>query len=360
MTEELSFEERAARVRSILAAARRLADARDPLGQEARARLPAVTGLSEAGVELALSRHLETNVSPADLERLIARAGSAPRVHVVLSANVFAGAVRAIAFASVTAPSVIVRASTRETVMAPLLRRALREADDRFDFDLSSTLAAKPGDEVHVYGRRETIDAVGAAMPRGVRIRAHGPGIGIAVIDAHGGVPPFAAELLSWDVVAFDQRGCLSPRLAFVAGSADEVDAFAVGVSEALERREREVPRGLISADERSEQTLYRNTMTAIGKFYAGSSFSVGVDLAPRGVPLPPSGRNLHVARVVDSDDLIRLLAPLRASITCVGHVAPGALAVHAIALACGARSLPLGSMQTPPLDGPVDLREMV
>ena len=113
---------------ALLAAARRLADARDPLGIEARVRLPEATGLSAAGVELGLTRHLECEISSENMTKLLERAGDAPRVHVVLSANVFVGALRAMALAVAAAPSVHVRASTREAVMAPLLCRALDEA----------------------------------------------------------------------------------------------------------------------------------------------------------------------------------------------------------------------------------------
>jgi len=360
MSGAFSFEERERRVHSILAAARRLADSRDPLGQEARRALPAATGLSEAGVELGLSAHLETSVSPDALAQLIARAGSAPSVHVVLSANVFVGAVRAIALALAAAPSVFVRASRREEVMAPLLHRALREADRGVDFEMASTLEPRPGDEVHVYGRRETIDAIRASVPQGVRVRAHGPGIGVAIVDAQRDVMPRAAALLAGDIVPFDQRGCLSPRLALVAGSADEVDAFGLRLAEALEQRQQVIPRGVLGEEERHELTRYRDTMQAIGKYHAGSSFSVGIDLAPRGILLPPTGRNIHVARLEFQGDLTRLLGPLRAAITCVGHMSASPLAALAMTLARGARGLPLGLMQRPPLDGPVDLREMV
>src|SRR5205085_2311620 len=132
-------DQRAARVLAVLTAAARIADPGDGVGQEARRVLPEVTGLSTAGVDLALRRHLETKIGAADLERLIGRAGSAPRVHVLLSANVFVGVVRAVAVAAAAAPSVLVRASRREATMPEILRRTLLDAGDPI-FDLVEEL----------------------------------------------------------------------------------------------------------------------------------------------------------------------------------------------------------------------------
>jgi hypothetical protein len=357
----LSIEDRQRRVLRVLAGARRLADPADPLGGEARLTLPRATGLSPAGVELGLSRHLETEVAAEDLARLVARAGTASRVHVVLSANVFVGAVRAVALAVAASPAVLVRASSRESVMAPLLDRATRDENrEETLFELTDELTAKPGDEIHVYGRSETIAAVIRESPSGVRVRGHGPGFGVALID-----PPVigldvAAERLSWDVVAFDQRGCLSPRLAILVGSEAATEAFAALLATQLEKREHEVPRGVVDDDERQSEALYRRTAHAVGRCHTGSSFTVGSDIAPRALLLPPTGRNVHVARAKEADDLLRLLAPFAGTMTCVGLASESPLRAVALSLAPRLRLLELGKMQSPPLDGPVDLREMV
>lgn len=356
---ELSIDERVARVRSVLAAARRLADPADPLGREARRALPEATGLSPEGVELGLSRHLETDASADDLEKLVVFAGSARQVHVVLSANVFVGVVRAVALAVAAAPSVRVRPSTREAVMAPLLRRALREQEGAASFELCDRVDAIAGDEVHVYGRRETIAAIAREAP-GVLVRGHGPGFGIALVDARAAPVALAAERLSWDVIAFDQRGCTSPRMALVHGSAGETEVFARSLADELEKRESRVPRGILAEEERHEQALYRQVLRTLGVCHAGSAFTVGLDLVPRALCLPPPGRNIHVARLSSPGELGPLVVPLKRAITCVGHDPDAALAAPLLALAPGARSVALGRMQSPPLDGPVDLREMV
>ena len=358
MTDGGSAGDRILRVRAVLAASRRLVDACDPLGREARELLPAATGLSARGVELGLSRHLETAASDDDLARLVARAGAAPRVHVVLSANIFVGAVRAIACAVAASPSVRVRPSSREAVMAPLLVRALA-GTAMGDVTLCDALVPRAGDGVHVYGRDETIAAIASESPAGVRIVGHGPGFGVALVDATSDVTG-VAERLSWDVVAFDQRGCLSPRVALFRGSPGEAEAFAERLDAELAEREREVPLGGLSADERSERALYRDTASALGRCFVRATSTVGLDLTPRALVLPPPGRNIHVARIHDSGDIGNLVEPYGPAITCVGHESENALAPSVLAFVRGARSLPIGAMQCPPLDGPVDLRVML
>jgi hypothetical protein len=368
MTEgALNLEDRKERVRAVVQAARRLADPHDPLGVEARRALPAATGLSEASVEHSLSRHLETSVAPSDLAKLVVRAGAAPRVHVVLSANVFTGVVRAVALAVAAAPSVLVRPSSREAVLAPLLRRALVEQGDAAPFELSERLEPGPGDHVHVYGRSETIAAIRASCPAGVTVRGHGPGFGIGFVSAapHGETGSAVdlatlASRLSWDIVPFDQRGCMSPRLAFVDGSREDAEHFASCLAAELESREKEVPRGPLTEHERRDAAIYRQTLQAVGQYREAGGGAVGLDVEARAIMLPPSGRFFHVARVASADSLAQLLSPYRGAVTCVGVPAPGQHTLDLAAVVPGARILPLGEMQRPPLDGPVDLREMV
>jgi len=355
-----AVDRRIGRVRDVLSAARRLVDATDPLGREARVLLPEATGLSRQGVELGLTRHVETDASPDDLARLLARAKEAPRVHVVLSANVFAGAVRALAIAVAASPTVTVRPSSREAVMAPLLVRALAEASAGARVELASALEPTAGDSVHVYGRRETIDAITREAPAGVRVFGHGPGFGMAFVDAGAAPLDLAAERLSWDVVAFDQRGCLSPRFALVRGSPVEVEAFGERLARELERREGDVPRGSLTGDERRDGALYVQTASVVGQCHSGATFTVGVDLDPRALALPPSGRHIHVARLGDVDDALRLVAPFGDAVISIGHLAETSLLAPLVGFLPRARLLPLGRMQSPPLDGPVDLRGMV
>jgi hypothetical protein len=345
------------RVERVVAVGRRLADPRDPLGRDARVRLPATTGLSPEGVELALSEHLETRPSDAELDQLLSSAGDAPRCWLVLSANVCTAALRAIALGCATAPDVCVRPSRRDPVLAELLVGALasdpgyRAAGGRIELTASVSDAAA-GDELHVYGADRTIDALRAAAAPGVRVRGHGTGFGLAVIGAATSLAR-AAAALARDVVAFDQRGCLSPRIALVEGSAERALELAQHLDAALGALEARVPRGPLGA----ELALYRATMEALGTTFAGDAHLVGVDPNPRALLLPPAARIVHVA-AARADEATALVAPLAPWITALGADDAGGLTTRVAALATAARRSALGHMQRPPLDGPVDRRE--
>jgi hypothetical protein len=358
----MSGEERARRVRAVLDAAKRVRDPSDPLGKEARRDLPRATGLSVPNIERSLAEHIETVATDEELATLVARAGSAPRVHVVLSAHVFVGAVRAIALAVAATRDVVVRPSTREAILVPLLHRALAEQGGATGFTVPGVLDPSPGDHVHVYGRSETIATIASQCPAGVIVRGHGPGFGIAVIDVNGvdDAEDDAAARLSWDVAAFDQRGCLSPRVVFAMGPEGAARHFASRLATALEIREKAIPRGSLSDEERRDAALYRQTARSVGHLFDGASFAVGVDFDPRTLMLPPAGRHIHVARVDDARGLERLLGPYRGAITCIGVAEKEHPVSFLDAIAKGARTLLLGNMQRPPLDGPVDLRDMI
>ena len=313
-------------VRKVLAAAEKVA--RDPAIVEP---LVSSTGLSRQGVELALARHVETTATGDDIAALLAYAGRTERVHVVLSANVFVAAVRAIAIALAASDRVTVKPSRREPVFAKALVDTL--ADPRV------TIGEDEGaSEIHVYGRDETIAEVRRAAGPGVRVRGHGAGMGIAIVTRDFDE---AASALAEDVIPFDQRGCLSPRVVYVRGDAG---AFGRALFEALESRGREVPRGTI--DEAEEATRWCDTIAYAGTLHRGATCAVGVaDVRA----IPPTGRHVLVRPfpVTLGDDA-------RFVVAASSDLSPDES--RAIAPA-HARISALGRMQRPPLDGPVDRR---
>jgi hypothetical protein len=201
------------------------------------------------------------------------------------------------------------------------------------------------GSEIHVYGRDETIADVRAKTAGRVRVSGHGTGMGVALIGASADAVQ-AARALADDVVAFDQRGWSSPR--GTARVAAELDA-------ALAEASRAVPRGELHPDERAEAVRYVETLSFTGHVFRGEVHAVG--LAPRDLPLtiPPPGRHIHIAPVASLDEARALLAD---------H-APVVVALGSDDVDRAARLAPpharlslLGSMQRPPLDGPVDRRD--
>ncbi len=358
--EASSDAEARARVLRVIAAGARIQDPDDPLGAEARARLPETTGLHPKGVELALSTHLETAPTDAEIDALLARTSRAPRCHVVLAANVCTAVLRAIALAAATSREIVVRPSRRDPVVTDLLVRAL-SADATFVQTLgasitrASTITPSPGDELHVYGSDASIQAVTRDVPRDVLLRGHGTGIGLAIVDADVSLDD-AAEAITRDVVPFDQRGCLSPRFVLVEGGRARAEAFVHALDDALSRAANDVPRGPLDPALSAEITLYGASMQAVGLFLARPSHAIGLDPSPRALVLPPAARVVHVVAVAP-DETPKLVGPWLDFLTVVGTRGDTPLARAVLERAPFARHSPLGSMQRPPLDGPVDLR---
>jgi hypothetical protein len=325
--------DRLERVRRVVSVARRIADPSDTLGREARARLPEASGLSAEGVELALREHLETDATAAELAALVASCAEAPRCHVVLAANVCTAPLRALACALATAPAVAVKPSRRDPVVAELLARELDEVT------IVDAISAVAGDEAHVYGADATVAAIAATLPAGVLVRGHGTGFGIAVVER---ATEEAARAVADDLVPFDGRGCLSPRLVI----AREPEVLAQLLHDALAASR--VPRGDLHEDERAALARFRATYEAVGAFFEGPHHAIGCDEAPVAIVLPPEGR---VALVIGEVDL----APVARLVTAIGG--EGALADRVARSCARARRSSLGRMQKPPLDGPVDLR---
>lgn len=350
---------RLGRVTQVVAVGKRIASAADPLGIEARQALIAAGTLSREGIELALSRHLETDPSEADLAALLASCSETPGCHVMLASNVCTAGLRATAIAVATAPSVTLRPSRRDPTLVAILARELGNdalfRAHRGTIALASKLTPQPGDELHIYGSDKTIERFRDSAGDGVLVRAHGTGLGIAVIGREAELAAAAAALAA-DVVPFDQRGCLSPRAALIEGDAERSAAFAEALDEALRRAGERVPRVPLEADACAEIAMYRASIDAVGRAFEGPHHLIGVDLTPHALPLPPAARVVHVAHAF-ADRVGALLAPWARYITAVGEAGGGALAGVVLSLAPWARRSALGSMQRPPLDGPVDRR---
>jgi hypothetical protein len=342
---------RLARLERLLAAARRIADSTDTLGRRARDALCATSLLSAEGVELALERCLEANATRGELRALCDVVPSARRAHVLLSANVLTGAHRAIAVALAASADVAVRPSRREPVLAELLCEASGDL-----FRLTDELTPEAGDHVWAYGREETLYELRENLPPGSVLHAHGPGIGVAVVQPRDDARdiPAAARALAEDVLPFDQRGCLSPRIALVAGNRAAAEAFARELGAALTAAEKRVPRGRLEPDEAADVARYRDALTYALRVLSAGQGWVSLDLEGKLVLVPPVGRNVHVLRI---DALEPTLAELAPAITAIGFAGPSALEQSVARAAPHARLSALGKMQSPPLDGPVDRR---
>ena len=317
------------RVRALVAAANRVA--RD------ESVVAALVGpLSRAGVELALREHLELTPTDGEIAQLLANAPpETERATVILASNVFVGALRAAAVAAASAPHVELRPSRREPTFAEALVTAVGE--DWLTLSSARELRTTRG-AVHVYGRERTVQVVKAAVPADVAIYVHGPGFSAAYVD---GDPIEAARLVAADVVPFDQRGCLSPRVTFVDGDAT---AFAQALDRELARA---IPRGALEDEERAAWRRYLDTWTVAGAtVHAGAAHAVVLAGA---FSLAPVGRAMHVVPSTRAAMLETLTPCADRLVALAGTPSPFA---HV-------RQAPLGRLQKPPFDGPVDLRAL-
>jgi len=343
-----------ARISALLEGARRVADATHLLGQRLRSQLLLSTGLSAQGIEAALQRCLEINPTDAEIAALLRNAASAPRAHVLLSANAFTAAHRAIAIALASSAHVFVRPSRRE----PHFARLLAEAAPNL-FAVVDELKPEVGDTLWAYGSDVTMAELQASTVSGVNLKCHGDGFGVVVVDQveMENVPPQAwasfAHGVTFDATLFEGRGCLGPRLVLVRGD----EAFGRRVQAELlsgfSELERQIPRGLLALEEQAEITWYRECTRSVGDWRETSGGAVTL-VSNLLEPVPPPGRVLQVCLVPSVDQALAQLQPL---LTCIAHLAHSESAQSLEGAALRARHCRVGEMQRPPFDGPVDLR---
>jgi hypothetical protein len=343
-----SVEERIVDVRRLLAAARAVYDDRESLAPT----IARDTGLTRQGVELGFES-LEREATDADLRALVAAAGDARRVHVILSANVFTAPLRALALARAASERVTVRPSPRDPTLTHALAAASR--DEAVTIVADRDAAAIDAGEIHVYGRAETIAAVRGSARAGVVVRGHGPGLGAAFVTSAADLDA-AAEGLARDVVAFDQRGCLSPRVAVVEGDEARAEVFAEALWARLAGWGQRVPCGDLDRGERAEAVRWRETAAFAARVWAAPDAVVA--LQPAGAPLlvPPPGRHVAIVAALSLEGASSRLAAVAPFVVAVGTDDPPRLSGAPPSLS-RARVSVLGAMQRPPLDGPVDRR---
>jgi hypothetical protein len=218
-------------------------------------------------------------------------------------------------------------------------------------FQLSSNLQPQAGHHLFAYGHDETLESVEASLAPGVTFHPHGAGFAVAVVGPQAR-PDSVSAKLALDIALFDQRGCLNPRVLIVVGA--DPRPYALSLARSLADLEQRVPLGKLDAEERAAVVRYRESMTYSAELVAAGAGYVSVG-GPPGLVVAPVGRNCHVLR---ADDPTGLLAPQRANLTAVGLEGAEPEREKLKSALPSARLLPLGALQSPPFDGPVDLRQ--
>ena len=238
-------------LRAISIAALRLSNPSDSMGTEAELLLSgelgwspeaareALAGMSREWTEGALSELIESEIGdPALLDGYVSdptrdgrlrTAVGPPLAFQIHAGNVPGVPVTSAILALLSRSGVLAKTGADEPGLLPLFARSLAETDPL----LASCVAATwwPGEnpppafacwgkeagKVVVYGGDSAVRAVRRQVPSDVELIVYGPRVGLAVLlpDA----PVEAGSLLARDVCAYEQRGCVSPRIAFVIGS---------------------------------------------------------------------------------------------------------------------------------------------
>ena len=362
-------------------AAAALSDASSPHGARARRLLPPSTALSPEMVDWALVTSLR-EVSRERLLTLLRSAGS-PLVNakpampslasVVLAGNVFTASIRPIFVLLALGVPIVCKASSHDDVFPRLLAEALNQIDAGVGGALG--VCAFPGgtipleealfehaDVVVVYGSDETVGALRARVKPTTRLVEHGHGVSVAFVGgaALSGTAAAAAasKRLALDVAAYDQRGCLSPHVAFVQrGGAIGPDEFAESVHRELSALGETLPRGPLPVDIAAAQMQWRGTMAVLGRLHEGRAHAVArLEAGP--LRAGPGWRNLLLLDSDGPEDVARQVAPLGVHLKSIGVAGDDGdfqRLADALAPPFSPRLCSLGSMQMPGIESLAD-----
>lgn len=224
----------------------------------------------------------------------------------------------------------------------------------------------KGSGKVVVYGGWSAVSAYRARLPAEGDLLAYGPRLGVAVLLPDADLERASAGLAE-DVLAYEQGGCVSPRVVYAVGRSREPAAEAVAAALAEEARRRPPPP--LSPEEATALRTLRaeaefggyggggvRLLGADGEAEGGDGEELawtviaGGDPSPRSEGLP---RVVRVHGVGDLATLSRLLAPLEGRIQALGYAGEEGAAELAerAALLGVARVAPLGRMAWPPAD---------
>lgn len=237
-------------VMAVASAAGRLADPADPIGAAAVEAVRYATGSTRAVASELLAQNARGWTSPelsalvrAELGELAVldeprpdparpgrrrRAAGPPVLHLVLAGNVPGVAVTAVIRGLLVRSGVLCKLPATEPWLVGLFARALHEEDAA----LAGTLAATwwpvdaPGPVAHewtkrsgkvvVYGGADAVRALRARTPPTIPLLEYGPRVGVVLLGPAVSDGELAG--LARDTLAYDQAGCVSPRLVYLLG----------------------------------------------------------------------------------------------------------------------------------------------
>lgn len=297
------------------------------------------------------------------------RAIGPPIILQVLAGNVPGVAITATIRALIVRSGVLCKLPEAEPGLLPLFARVLAEVDPLLGRCVAATWWSgvtfpaawrewvRRAGKVVVYGGDTAVEAVRVALPGDTDLVSYGPKTGIGV--ALRSTPTAAVSELARDVGAYDQQGCVSPRLVYVVG--EPMKPFVDGLAAALAEHSRRHPPPEPTAEEavaiRAARAEFefggysdgRSAVAAPGDSLAWTILAAQSPAA-RTEALP---RVVWVHAVPDIEALQEVLRPLDGRIQAVGYSgSEGLEELAALAARLGvSRIAPFGTVAWPPPD---------
>jgi hypothetical protein len=214
-------------------------------------------------------------------------------------------------------------------------------------------------------GSDETLAAVRARMPSATRFVGYGHQVSFAYLTSKaiaGSAVDKLAVAAATDVIAWNQKGCLSPHVFYVEeGGANGGQLFAARLAEALNHCENTEPRGPLPVEESAviatrrasyELRAARLLDTLCWFSPDSTAWSVVYEAEPR-FQLSCLNRFIYVKSVPDLTHALHGAESVQSKVSTVGLAATTAerkaLALH-LARWGVRRICPIGQMQNPPL----------
>lgn len=210
--------------------------------------------------------------------------------------------------------------------------------------------------KVVVYGGREAVEGVRGRVTAGRDVVVYGPGVGVGFVLPDAGEA--AAVALARDVCAYEQQGCVSPRIVYVIGD-------ATGFSEALADGLRDETRRLaVPAPPAGDAVAIRAARAAweLEGYERGDGSRVlgAADLTWTVLSSPSTTARVEsLTRVVyllgapDLEEALTALEPLSGNVQSIGYagtIGLERLAEEAVRLGVS-RVAPFGTLAWPPAD---------
>jgi hypothetical protein len=282
-----------------------------------------------------------------------------------------------IVFGLLTRSAQFVKCASGSAFLPRMLAHSIYDADPKLgacleiaewrggNAGLEAALFAE-ADCVTATGSDDTLTAIRAQLPIKTRFLGYGHRVSFGFVAGevlHGSRAKKVVAAAADDVVAWNQLGCLSPHVIYVAvGGEVSPENFAELLADELERREQTEPRGELAAEHAaaiaSRRGIYEvraahSPETTRHWCSKNSTAWTVVFEADTRFQMSCLNRFIYVKAVSDLTAALRAVDEIRGKVSTVGIAAPEEKTNEiATQLACwgATRVCPLGQMQNPPL----------